>query len=185
MPAELEHDTSPASSEGAMRCPTHPQTETYLSCGRCGKPICPQCLVHTPVGARCKKCANVRPNPVYHVSTTYLLRAIGAAVGLAVGGGIVWAVLRGIPFVSFFVAIGVGIAIGEGISRVTNRKRGRGLQIIAGVSVVASFFIGQVFRGAVIHNLPSRVLDDYVFSIDVFMVLALVIGVMYAVGRLR
>ena len=184
MTADIDQSTSPVPS-GAMRCATHPQTETYLSCGRCGKPICPECLVQTPVGGRCKKCANVRSDPVYNVSTPYLLRAVAAAVGLAVGGGIAWAVLRGIPFVSFFAAIGVGIAIGEGISWATNRKRGRGLQIIAGATVVASYFIGQVFRGAFIHNLPGRVLDDYVFSVDIFTLLALVIGVIYAVGRLK
>ena len=184
MTADIEQNISPAPG-GAMRCATHPQTETYLSCGRCDKPICPRCLVQTPVGAKCKKCANVRPDPVYHISTPYLLRAVAAAVGLAVGGGILWAVLRGIPFVSFFAAIGVGIAIGEGISWATNRKRGRGLQIVAAVTVVASYFVGQVFRGLFIHNLPGRILDDYVLSVDIFMLLALAIGVMYAVGRLR
>ncbi|MFQ5934431.1 MAG: hypothetical protein ACE5KI_07290, partial [Dehalococcoidia bacterium] len=110
---------------------------------------------------------------------------IGAGVGLAVAGGIVWAILRGVPFLSFFVSIGVGIAIGEGISRSTNRKRGRGLQAIATASVIASFFIGKVFRGAVIHDLPGDVLWDWVFSFDIFLLLFLVVGVMYAIARLR
>ena len=77
MTADIEQSASPVPS-GSMRCAAHPQTETYLSCGKCGKPICPACLVQTPVGARCKKCANVRPDLVYHISTPYLLRAIAA-----------------------------------------------------------------------------------------------------------
>ena len=51
-----------------MKCAAHPDTETGLSCGRCDTPICPRCLVETPVGARCRKCANVRRLPTYSVS---------------------------------------------------------------------------------------------------------------------
>jgi len=39
-----------------MYCVNHPDTETYLRCNRCGKPICIRCAVRTPVGYRCKDC---------------------------------------------------------------------------------------------------------------------------------
>ena len=184
LPADVEEDTVPE-YDGVMRCALHPETETGLSCGKCGKPICPRCLVHTPVGARCRPCANIRPDPVYYVSAPFYARAMAAGAGLAVAGGIAWAILRGVPFMSFFASIGIGIAIGEGISRSANRKRGRGLQAIAAASVIASFVIGKVFRGAVIHGLSGEVLWRWVFSLDVFLLLFLVVGVMYAVARLR
>lgn len=168
-----------------MRCSLHPKTETLLTCGRCEKPICPKCLVHTPVGARCKECANVRPDPIHQVSAPYYLRALAAGVGLAFGGGIAWAVLRGVPFISFFISIGVGIAIGEGISRAVNRKGGRGVQIIAASSVVGSFILGKVFRAAFFFDLSGQNLWRYVFSFDAFLALFLIVGVMYAIGRLR
>ena len=61
-----------------MQCATHPDVETELGCSRCGKAICPRCLVHTPVGARCRECANVRRIPTYNVSADLMLRGRGS-----------------------------------------------------------------------------------------------------------
>ena len=168
-----------------MQCALHPEVETLLTCGKCAKPICHQCLVHTPVGARCQKCANIRPSPIYQVDSSYYLKGIGAGLGLAILGGFAWAILRGIPFISIFVSIGLGIAIGEGVSRSVNRKRGRWLQVIAASSVVLSYFVGKVIRGTLIHDLSGEILWRWVFTSDVFMLLFLIAGVMYAIGRLR
>jgi len=59
-----------------MKCATHPQVETNLRCGKCGKLICPKCMIQTPVGARCLDCARLYKLPTYQVSTKYYLRAI-------------------------------------------------------------------------------------------------------------
>ena len=168
-----------------MQCATHPNTETLLSCSKCDKPICPRCLVHTPVGARCKECANVRPSPIYQISTLYYLKAAGAGLGLALAGGVVWALLRDIPFASIITSIIVGVAIGEGISRVANRKRGLGLQVIASVSVIASSFVGKAIQAAFFHDLSGQTFMRYVISVDVYLLLFLGVGVFYAIGRLR
>ena len=37
-------------------CYRHPGRETYLSCTRCGKPACPECLRAAPVGHQCVDC---------------------------------------------------------------------------------------------------------------------------------
>ena len=37
-------------------CYRHPGRETYLSCTRCGKPACPECLRSAPVGHQCVDC---------------------------------------------------------------------------------------------------------------------------------
>jgi len=37
-------------------CYRHPGRETYLSCVRCGKPACPECLRSAPVGHQCVDC---------------------------------------------------------------------------------------------------------------------------------
>ena len=168
-----------------MQCALHPETETLLSCGRRGIPICPKCLVHTPVGGRCKQCADVRPSPIYNVTAPYYLKAVAAGVGLALAGGLVWAMLRGVPFISFFISIAVGMGIGEGISRAVNRKGGKELQIIAATSVVGSFIIGKVFRAMFFLDLSGQDLWRWVFSFDIFLALFLIVGVMYAIGRLR
>ena len=37
-------------------CFRHPDRETYLSCSRCGRPACPDCLRAAPVGQHCVEC---------------------------------------------------------------------------------------------------------------------------------
>jgi membrane associated rhomboid family serine protease len=37
-------------------CYRHPGRETYLSCVRCGRPACPDCLRSAPVGQQCVEC---------------------------------------------------------------------------------------------------------------------------------
>jgi membrane associated rhomboid family serine protease len=37
----------------APTCYRHPDRETYVSCSECGRPICPECMTHAPVGQRC------------------------------------------------------------------------------------------------------------------------------------
>ena len=41
-------------------CYRHPSRETRVSCSRCGKPICPDCMTPSPVGMRCPDCAGDR-----------------------------------------------------------------------------------------------------------------------------
>jgi membrane associated rhomboid family serine protease len=38
-------------------CYRHPDRETAVSCSRCGRPICPDCMTPTSVGMRCPECA--------------------------------------------------------------------------------------------------------------------------------
>lgn len=38
------------------RCYRHHDRETYISCQRCGKPICPDCMVQASVGYQCPDC---------------------------------------------------------------------------------------------------------------------------------
>jgi len=38
-------------------CYRHPSRETAVSCSRCGRPICTDCMTSTPVGMRCPECS--------------------------------------------------------------------------------------------------------------------------------
>jgi hypothetical protein len=127
-----------------VKCAAHPDVETNLRCGKCGKPICPKCLVQTPVGARCRDCAQLQKLPTFHVTTGFYLRAIGTAVGMAFACGAAWWAIRmvmGIPYFNFLLAAGFGYAIGEVVSRSVNRKRSKTLAAIAGTGVALSFVI--------------------------------------------
>lgn len=47
---------SPTEADAAPRCYRHPDRETYISCQRCGRPICTQCQTQAAVGVQCPEC---------------------------------------------------------------------------------------------------------------------------------
>ncbi len=161
-----------------MKCAYHPDVETSLRCGKCGKPICPKCMVQTPVGARCPDCAKLYKLPTYSVSTKYYLRAAGTALGMAIVCGIAWGVVRAyVPFIFFnlLLAAGAGYAIGEVVSLSVNRKRGTGLAIVGGIAVPISYLV----------SIFSNLLFNFGASFSLFDLLALALGIFVAVIRLR
>ncbi len=160
-----------------MRCATHPDTETDLRCGKCGRPICPECMVRTPVGVRCEECANLKRLPTYEVSAKKYITAVGVGLGTAVATGFIWAfMVKASPFILFtlLISAAIGYAIGELISLVTNRKRGVGLQVIGCISVVVCF---------VVFYLVVQYLFVSLFSL--FMVIGLAIAIAVVIMRLR
>ena len=157
-----------------MRCATHPDVETNLRCGKCGKPICPKCMVETPVGARCHDCAKLNKPPTYQVSTKYYLRAIGTGLGMAIACGVVWGVVMAlVPFLylNLLLAPAAGYAIGEVVSLSVNRKRGTGLAIIAGIAVAISYLVS--------------IFSPWGLNFGLLDLLALALGIFVAVTRLR
>ena len=161
-----------------MKCATHPEIETNLKCGKCGKPICPKCMVQTPVGARCPDCARLYKLPTYRVSAKHYLRAVGTALGMAIVCGVVWGLIGSfVPFIflNLLLAAGAGYAIGEVVSLSVNRKRGTGLATIAGIAVAISYLVSLLLPWGLPFGLSFHFLD----------LLALALGIYVAVGRLR
>ena len=158
----------------ALHCHWHPEVETALSCSRCGKSVCTQCMVQANVGIRCKECGKAVRMPTFDVSRGYYARAVGVGLAVAVGGGLLWGVFnvvfRGIPFLPSLVAMGIGYGVGELISLAVNKKRGNGLAWIAGGSVALAFLISWQISS---------------FSFGLIGLLFLGIGVYMAVQRVR
>jgi len=131
-------------------------------------------MVQAPVGIRCRECGRAVLPPTFDVQRGYYARAVAVGVVVAVGGGLLWALVNSIfgkiPFLPSLVALAVGYAAGELISLSVNRKRGAGLAWIAGGSVVAAFLISW---------LTLR------FSFDIFGLLFIFLGVFIAVQRVR
>ncbi len=161
-----------------MKCAAHPRVETNLRCGKCGKPICPKCMVQTPVGARCPECARLYKLPTYRVSSAYYLRAAGTALGMAIVCGVIWGVVNlFLPFyfLNLLLGAGVGYAIGEVVGLAVNRKRGRGLAAVAGAGVVISYLVSILL----FFSLPFGLFP-------ILLALASVaLGIFIAVTRLR
>jgi hypothetical protein len=159
----------------ATRCARHPDVETNLRCGKCGTPICPRCMVESPVGARCPDCAKLTKIPTYRVSSSHYTKAILAGLVSAVVTGTVWGIIESyLPFrfFSLIIAAGIGYLIGETISRSVNRKRGTTLAVIGVLSVVISFvvtylvdyiMVGFISYGAyrIVFTLASTAIGGY------------------------
>jgi hypothetical protein len=161
-----------------MKCAYHPDVETNLRCGKCGKPICPKCMVQTPVGARCPDCAKTTKLPTFRLSTKYYLIASGTALGMAIATGLVWGLFRGFwPYIFVNIILGgiVGYAVGEVVSRAVNRKRGKWLALIGAVAVPLSY----------LASIPFNMMFRYDAVFHPLDILAIAIGVFVAVIRLR
>ena len=160
-----------------MKCAEHPNVETNVTCGKCGKPICPKCMVQTPVGMRCKDCAKLKKLPTYQLSTQFILRAIGAGLGIGIVCGFAWwAINLVLPFylLRLIIAAGAGYAVGEVVSLAVNRKRGTTLAIIGGLGAAISFAIATAL------SLPGFSIYNIVISL-----VMLALAVYTAVSRLR
>ena len=60
-------------------CFRHPGRETYLSCVRCGRPACPECLRSAPVGQQCVECVREGNRGVRTPTAVFGGRAVSGA----------------------------------------------------------------------------------------------------------
>jgi hypothetical protein len=141
-PPSLQSVTAPA---GPMFCAADPTVETYLRCARCEKPICPKCLIQTPVGSRCRDCAQLRRPPMFDIKPMGYVRAVGAGIGAGIGGSLLLTLVQSmVPFAGFFgfmLMAGLGYVVGEAVSVAVRRKQGNALGIIAAVSAVVGLIV--------------------------------------------
>ena len=138
-PAVVEDETP------ILRCARHPGTETVLRCGRCETPICPRCMVGTPVGARCPNCAGVKRFRML-LKPRELARAIAYGVAVGALGTVIYGLIgRSIPFLGPLIAFMiVGFGVGQAVSVGANRKRARELAPIAVACLLVGYEIGLV-----------------------------------------
>ncbi len=76
------------SGASAPACYRHPDRETYLSCVRCGRPACPDCLRSAPVGQQCVECVKEGNRDVRTPTTVFGGRVVlsGAVVTWVIVG---------------------------------------------------------------------------------------------------
>ncbi len=129
-----------------LHCARHPHRPTVLRCGKCGQPICIECTVQTPVGARCRECAQLRPLPQFDVRPSQFAKAAVNGLFMSAGMAVIcFEFLRIVPFSMWLTPVLAGYAVGETIHRSANRKRGRGLRWLAIGMMLLSTVFGELF----------------------------------------
>src|ERR1700712_1824245 len=87
-----------AQAAGQVTCFRHPDRPTKISCSRCGRPICPDCMNEAPVGFQCPVCVKEGRTSAPRTVTgarmvhqpglvSYVLVAANVLVYLLHGGG--------------------------------------------------------------------------------------------------
>jgi hypothetical protein len=155
-------------------CANHPGRPTMVTCNSCGKPLCPDCMVFSAVGIKCRECAKLPRSALVTLKRGRLLRAIAAGLGVGTAVGFAYYyILGGIGFffIFFFVAAGIGYLVGEAVRRASGYYRGTSTAVVAAVSTVWAFVIPPVISvflntgfswNAVVFTLSSRGVINWV-----------------------
>jgi len=176
-PAVVEDETP------TLRCARHPGTETVLRCGRCETPICPRCMVETPVGARCPSCAGVKRFRSF-LKPAELVRAVGYGIAVGAIGTVLYTLVPFLgPLISFAI---VGFGVGQVVSIGANRKRARELAPIAVACLFVGYEIGLVARFATETSFdPGLLLLPVLALRQLQTLLGLLVGSLLAWMRVR
>lgn len=167
-------------------CEVHPDRETSLRCNKCGRLMCPDCAVPTPVGYRCKQCVRKQDDKFFSAGQSdYIIVAAVCGIISAIAAAIVLQI--GIPpLFLIFIAIPLGGGVSELALRLTQRRRGRQTANVAAASIVIGGLVGAVaYMVAYLGHLPS-------FDVAVRVLMAnfsipILIGIMafFAYSRFR
>lgn len=168
-------------------CVNHPQTETYLRCNKCGKPVCMKCVQRTPVGYRCNECLGLQRAGYY--TATILDYVIACVIAVVLGGISAFAMrLVNLGFFSIIIAIFVGPIAGgiisEAIRRIISKRRGRYLALVTCIALVLGALLVS-FAPALPSLLAGRaeILVRLFLNIGFWVFLAVAASTVYA--RLR
>jgi membrane associated rhomboid family serine protease len=133
-PASGQPETGPPAgdepaSAGANvpTCYRHPDRETYVSCSRCGRPACPDCLRSAPVGQQCADCIRGR-SPEAGPRARQPRTPFGGRV--TTGAAVTWS-LVGIN-VLLYLAVLARPSIADNLEMVGYANNGRGAAIGVG-----------------------------------------------------
>jgi hypothetical protein len=168
----IEDELSHAAEE--QPCANHPKRLTMVTCNACGKPLCPDCMVFSAVGVKCRECSRMPRSAVVTLKTGRLLRAVAAGLGAGTVVGFVYYYVLGAAgffFFLLFVAAGIGYLVGESVRRASGYYRGLQTAVVAVVSTVWAFVFPPVISAlwntgfswnAVVFHLSSRGVINWV-----------------------
>jgi len=139
---------TPASTEELTYCEVHPDRETALRCNKCGRYMCPECAVQTPVGYRCRECVRQHEDKFFRGTQNDDLKVLAVCGGLMLIGGAIFSAIGLGLFLGLIAGFPAGGAISQVALRFTERRRGR--------------YSGEIgAAGAVIGGLAGALLQVY------------------------
>lgn len=150
-PSELRADDATVGAQSGAReqpCANHPKRMTMVTCSECGKPLCPDCMVYSAVGIKCRECAKMPRSSLVTLKTGRMARAVAAGLGAGTAVGFVYYYILGAGrffFLIFFIAAGIGWLVGEAVIRASGYYHGVKTAAIAAASTVWAFVIPPLF----------------------------------------
>jgi hypothetical protein len=135
---------------GARHCVNHPSVETWVSCSDCGRPICPDCMVQSAVGIKCRDCARLPRSARVTLRPDRALRAAAAAAlaGTGIGVLLAYGIGLGVGFLSLLIAWGVGLLMGRLVLRASGYYRDRTTGWIAVGGAVWAYLLPSIIIAA-------------------------------------
>ena len=151
------------SAEEMAYCTVHPDRETGLRCNKCGRLMCVDCAVRTPVGYRCKECVRGIQDKYFNAAQSDYIIIVGVCGGLGLlAGAIIQTLHLGLLF-----AIILGLPLGGGIAEVTlwgiQRRRGRQFTEVAAVATAVGGLIGALVASRLSFALLLRDIGTLIF----------------------
>ncbi|MCB9452171.1 MAG: hypothetical protein H6672_12080 [Anaerolineaceae bacterium] len=170
-----DHDYTLEPGEELTYCTVHPTRETGLRCNKCGRYMCAECAVLTPVGYRCRECVRQHEDKFYTSSQLdYVIVAAVCGVLSGIAGYIISSI--GLFLIlMIFIGLPVGGMIGEVALRAIQRRRGRQSGNIGAVAAVIGGFLGgfiqnySLYSGYINQGGPGNqsVPLDFVFNVTI------------------
>jgi len=142
-----DHDHTLETAEEITYCAVHPTRETGLRCNKCGRYMCSDCAVLTPVGYRCRECVRQHEDKFYTAAQVDYVIVVAVCAVLSGIAGYIISAIGLFLILMIFIGLPVGGAIGEAALRAIQRRRGRHS---ANVAVVAAAVGG--FAGGLTYN---------------------------------
>jgi hypothetical protein len=173
-------------SEQLTFCEVHPDHETSLRCNKCGRLMCPDCAVPTPVGYRCKQCVRKHDDKFFNAEQNdYVIIAAVCGILSAIAAAIVQQIALP-PLLLLFIAIPVGGGIAELGSRLIKRRRGRQTANIALTSIIIGGIVGALIDATMHYGrLPSIQLLGALLIADFRLPIMIGIMAFFAYSRFR
>ena len=122
--------SAPAGEE-LTYCEVHPDRETSLRCNKCGRLMCVECAVLTPVGYRCRECVRGQQERFLKASRSDDLIVFVVCV---LAAGVLLALEKALPIPLIFIlllGLPAGGLVGEMAFRAVGRRRSRYIGFIA------------------------------------------------------